>query len=262
MYPKTKKELIERYKTACNLKPSINIGKIEKHVYKNYLALKLKPKKIKMVSSLIEFYTHIKSENVWDATWISFYCIGAYEIKKSDKEIIMNTYYPLFQAMECGLWLFAYLEDCFLCLPMPKVKTINGNHLHCNNGPAFELPDQKLYFLNGVYVGEELVMTPAEKIDPFILLKERNAEIRREIVRKIGIESVIKKLGAELLDKQGEYELLLLDLKDGRKREYLKMLNPSIQTYHIEGVHPTCKTVQEALDFRAGKKHWKPVELT
>jgi hypothetical protein len=43
---------------------------------------------------------------------------------------------------------------------------------------------------------------------------------------------------------------LLLNLGDGRNRPYLKMINPSIGTYHIEGVHPECKTVKEALIWR------------
>ena len=101
-------------------------------------------------------------------------------------------------------------------------------------------------------VERDLVETPAEKIDPIILLKEKNAEVRREIVRKIGIERVVTKLGAEVIDKEYGYELLLLDLQDGRKREYLKMKNPSIGVFHVEGVPPGTKSVQAALAWRNG----------
>jgi hypothetical protein len=81
-------------------------------------------------------------------------------------------------------------------------------------------------------------------------LKERNVQVRREIVRKIGIERVCEALEAECLDRQGNYELLLLDLQDGRTRPFLKMKNPSIGVYHIEGVAPECRTVAEALAWR------------
>ncbi len=54
----------------------------------------------------------------------------------------------------------------------------------------------------------------------------------------------------------GIYELLLLDLKDGRRRPFLKMLNPSSFEYHIEGVPPGCDTIQDALNWRNGDRIW------
>lgn len=97
-------------------------------------------------------------------------------------------------------------------------------------------------------------MTPAQKMDSKMIIKEKNAEVRREIVRKIGAEKICKDLGAKCIDmsKDGMYELLNLEIGDGRTRPYLKMLNPSIGTYHIEGVHPDCKTVEESLSWRNG----------
>lgn len=153
-----------------------------------------------------------------------------------------------------GVWGMTLYENiAFVCIRPCLVKTNQAGDLHYENGPAIAWQDgYEEYSLNGVWVEKELVMTPAEKIDPLLMLKEKNAEIRREIVRKIGIERIVQKLGAEVIDKQGEYELLLLDLKDGRKREFLKMKNPSIGVYHIEGVPPGTKTVVEALKFRNG----------
>ena len=82
------------------------------------------------------------------------------------------------------------------------------------------------------------------------MLTEQNAEVRREIVRKIGIELVCQRLGAKTLDEYGDYELITLELQDGRPRPYLKMLNPSIGTYHVEGVEPGITTVEQALNWR------------
>jgi pimeloyl-CoA synthetase len=84
-----------------------------------------------------------------------------------------------------------------------------------------------------------------------MVTKEKNAEIRREIVRKIGIERVLMKLGCEVVDKQGDmYELVMLDIGDKRKRPFLKMRNPSISVTHIEGVPPGTNTVKAALAWR------------
>jgi hypothetical protein len=144
-----------------------------------------------------------------------------------------------------------------------KTIKVNNRHiLHCINGPAQRWRDGfEFYYLNGVKVSKEIVMTPAEKLDSTLILKEINTEVRREIVRKIGIERVCDKLNAKCIDKNGNYELLMLDLGDKRTRPYLKMLNPSIGIYHIEGVHPDCDTVEKALNWR-NQTEESPILLT
>ena len=83
------------------------------------------------------------------------------------------------------------------------------------------------------------------------ILKTRNAEIRREIIRRIGIERICYDLKAKIIDRQGDYELVLLDLRDGQHRPFLKMHNPSVpEIWHLEGIHPAIKTVQDALNYR------------
>jgi len=151
----------------------------------------------------------------------------------------------------------------------------DAGDLHCENGPAIAWRDgYEEYFLNGVAVSKDLVMTPPEKIDAHTIIKEQNAEVRREIVRKVGIDIVCQKLNSKVLDRKmvsydqqhaasqpevagitgtgvdSEYELITLDLGDGRERPYLKMLNPSIGVWHVEGVHPDCKTVDAAIAWR------------
>ncbi len=103
------------------------------------------------------------------------------------------------------------------------------------------------------------------------ILRETNAEIRREIVRKIGIEKVCKDLNAQPISHYRDevngmnYELLLLDLGDGRTRPYLKMRNPSIGVYHIEGVPPEITSAEQALiwrNYQDGPKYIPPLKLT
>jgi hypothetical protein len=55
---------------------------------------------------------------------------------------------------------------------------------------------------------------------------------------------------------------LSIDLGDGRYRPYLKMINPSLGVVHVEGVHPDCKTVEEAICFRNQLKEFSlPITL-
>ena len=89
------------------------------------------------------------------------------------------------------------------------------------------------------------------KLNPKLLYKVKNAEIRREIIAVIGIERICFALNAQIIDQQDNYQLVLLDLKDGRNRPYLKMENPSCpEIWHLEGVHPLCKTVRDAINYR------------
>jgi hypothetical protein len=139
----------------------------------------------------------------------------------------------------------------------PNFISMKDGNLHNENGPALTYagePNVEVYSLNGVTVSKEIVMTPWNELDVNLVKTESNAEVRRELIRKIGIERVCEKLNAEVIDKVGDYELLVLDFNEVR-RPYLKMKNPSIGVYHIEGVSPECKTVYEALNFR------KPDEL-
>lgn len=197
----------------------------------------------------------------YDVGWTSFYDFMEQIGVDYDKDFDFTKWKNFIK--NSGVFATCLTENvAFVCIRPFKIFRNTQLNLHNDKAMAIEWRDgYGEYVLNGVFVDKELVLTPTEKLDPTMLLKEKNAEIRREIVRKIGLERIVSKLGAETLDKQGDYELLLLDLKDGRKREYLKMKNPSIGVFHIEGVPPGTKTVKEALFFRNGLTS-SPVRLS
>jgi hypothetical protein len=148
---------------------------------------------------------------------------------------------------------FFTFKDFVFISDKPTEMHFKNALLHNESGPSVLYKDgYSLWNLNGVRVPKELVMTPWNKLDSKIILTEKNADVRREIVRKVGIERVCSELKAKSVDSLGVYELLMLDIGDNRVRPYLKMKNPSIGTYHIEGVHPSCTSVESALNWRNG----------
>lgn len=140
---------------------------------------------------------------------------------------------------------------------------LNSSGLHKDFGPAVKYLDGTMvWMLNGVKCPEDLVMTKPEKLDCKKWIQHDNAEVRREFVRKIGVERLLVKLGGTKLDTAGDYELHEIDLGGSiGKWPALKMLNPSIGVWHVEWVDKACKTVDAALAWRNhGEAH--PAQLT
>lgn len=162
-------------------------------------------------------------------------------------------------------YLFFHEDVCFISerpIEIYKKETI----LHNENGPSVSFSDgYKLWHLNGVEVTEEIVMTPADEMTPDIIINEANAEIRKEILKKMGIERVIKQTKADIRETKNEYTLYELESKDTNNNPYiyLKMDNPSTDEIHFERVHPNCNTIEEALAYRDGEERYvKPDILT
>lgn len=192
-----------------------------------------------------------------DASWLGFYdffgSIGA-DVEKLKGLIELSQH--------CGWWW--PFENCVILTPKPSAVHMENEELHCDGGPALDWNGTfKVWALNGVIVPEWLAETRDVMLDVTKLREIENAEVRREFVRKVGVERIAQKLGAETRDrlevningKDIVYELLAIDFRDGSgARPYLKMLNPSIGVWHVEGVPPEVNTVMEALHSR--KPDW------
>lgn len=136
--------------------------------------------------------------------------------------------------------------------------------LHNFSGPAVKYADgYSLYKFNGVTVTKELTEKKSQSFTKEDIFKEVNADIRREIIRKVGLERSMDLLEAKVIDKMDDYELLSFDIGDKRGRPYLKMKNPSLALTHIEGVPAGIKTVKAALAWRNGlQEYTAPITLT
>lgn len=154
----------------------------------------------------------------------------------------------------------------------PKILLVDEqNRPHNFDGPFCEWRDgSKLYSIRGIRIPMWIAETKREHFTKEMILSEKNADFRRCIVEKIGIEKTINLLGAKVVDSfqsnvGKKYELLEIDYSgDGTKRPYLKMENASLDgLYHIEGCKPGTKTVKEALAYRNGTKVFsEPQKIT
>jgi hypothetical protein len=184
------------------------------------------------------------------------FIVSKHFVKDGPVANLLATCYTIFT----NLYAMYFRENQVILVEKPELHMLEtGNlwnrwQLHNESGPAVHFPKlgKSVYCLNGVHVPKEIVTTPVDKLDPQMMVRTRNVEVRRELVRKLGIERIFDALGATILDasEDGKYELVSLNIGDNRQRPYLKMLNPSIGTWHFEGVEPRTATVAEALRFR------------
>ena len=202
-----------------------------------------------------------------EAYWPAYYNWPDAELRKMFSDSDREKLGLWLTLAESTGWWEPYQNVVFMC-ERPSIQLVDETgRLHCETGPALLCRDGwPLWMLHGVRMTEVHVMTPAEKLNPIDILKESNVDIRRELIRKVGIEMMLTHLPHESLDKKGDYELLKIDFPGlAQDTRYLKMLNPSIGIWHLEGVERTCNSVQEAINWRAGAfgdVQWNPAQLT
>jgi hypothetical protein len=193
------------------------------------------------------------------AGYCCFYDFIISELKKPDKDTL--TLWNVFRLISENLHYYFTFKDIVFCSERPIEMHFKGNDLHNENEAAVQYKDgYSIYSLNGINVPEKIVLTKPENMDKEFLseyyFKNENAEIRREIVRKMGYELFANRVEAKSIDRKGEmYELLEIDLQGSTgKWPFLKMRNPSIDVWHIEPVSKECKTVDHALNSRKPEK--------
>ncbi|MBF0459383.1 MAG: hypothetical protein HQK99_15950 [Nitrospirae bacterium] len=194
-----------------------------------------------------------------DSAWFFLFdYISAIGIRRNE---LIDKYKVFLQS---GVLSSMFFEKNAIILIQPKItKMTANNQLHCDGDAAIDWRDgHKTYLLHNVLVPEHLAVTPHHKLDPELVLTG-NTEIRREIVRKIGMDRLIAHFGAVVIDRYYDYELIELSLREidvtGR---YLKIKDPSIGTWHVEGVPPEINTCKQALEWRKRGLAWNPQQLT
>jgi len=170
-------------------------------------------------------------------------------------------------------FIIPYKNIAFISEKPIEVKWKN-NRLHSDGNPAIKYLDgYSLWALNGVSVPKYLAETPEGNLDIDFFNKEKNAEVRTEFIKKFGIERM-ESFGKEIDSWEqhntnkwwvkSEYKLIDMAsiFNSINYAPHLKMKNQTTKTWHLEPVHPDCKTISEALRFRHnGRTNTKTVTI-
>ncbi len=198
-----------------------------------------------------------------DTHWVAFYDffvkLGVMDVKS------FNRYKMLLQS---GVFMITTIDDVCCVIKSPyRISRNNAGKLHNERWSALAWGDgYELYFWNGIRVDARLIEKP-DTITKEDILKEKNAEVRRCILEKLGVERYAELLGIEPIDSgtdfQGNQQVLFKTKeRDALARDYLyfvKVICPSTSRNYFLSV-PEMNTVQEAVAWTFGKnqKTYKP----
>ena len=160
---------------------------------------------------------------------------------------IDNQHYSWYSDLQ-NISLYYPLTHIAILSDFPEYIHMKDNRLHSDGTPAIKYKDGfSVWVLNGVRVTKEIAETPAEKLDPKLILNEQNVDVQREIIKKIGAEKVLKKLNAKCLDKWTDpktgkyYELQELKVNN-LNRKYLYYEHATLNGYYYAmPIPPECK---------------------
>jgi len=209
------------------------------------------------VESQIENFTWPYLSGNFDSFLFSFYSFFKNELKIKK----YTNLYDLWEATS-NMGIIYPLDNICIVSDRAEKYSIKNHRLHCDGGPAIKYRDNFcVWALNGVRVPQYLAETSEAELDIEFFKKEKNVEIKAQFIRKYGIERM-RSIGKSI-NIQGTYELIDMSsiFSNSNYAPYLKMLNPSTGTIHMEGVSPQCSTVQEALNWR-NQNNEEPFILT
>ena len=160
-----------------------------------------------------------------------------------------------------------------------------------NTKMYYRYGNKEKYFWGQLEVPKWLYVTPAEELNPQDYLLLENADVKAEFVRKIGIDRLVG--FGTVIDSFENYpdnemwaksEYKIIDMHEilPARREgglrwgtfipkskeklftyapFLYMKNQTTGVYHLEGIHPHCRTLYDALKMRYNGLNIKDFEI-
>lgn len=247
---------------------------------------------IRIVSdSQLLYRLQCNEQPIWPPSWKShLHYVGHFSKIITELSRVGFRVRPLVFSPVIGLFSETILKDevltelcrhVFLILPSKNEPSIyllrrpisiqldKAGHLHSGEGPALEFGcGFRIYALHGVWTKAKYFY---KNYSIKGILTETNVDMRRELIRKVGIQSFVS--AGVVLDEWGDYKLIdMINVLEGntthstfRHAPFLMMKNPSLpDTYHLEAVSPRCTTCEEAISWRAGNitTKWEPWALS
>ena len=182
-----------------------------------------------------------------DAAWLGFYDYFNNELKLEKQTEKLK---GLWIYSQNAGWAIPHENICWLSERHDVCKVNNQGRIHCDGGVSIHYPDGfSIWALNGVRVSKEIAETPANELSSKLISTEKNAQVRSEIIKKIGYSRILKDLKAKHMDSWREYELYRIDNVDIEPMFLLKFNCPSTGEFYANRVPPDCTKAREAIKW-------------
>jgi len=159
-------------------------------------------------------------------------------------------------------------KDFCMISDRPEVLLVDEqNRPHCATGPFCQWRDgSSLYSFHGVRVAARIIEHP-ETITAKEALAEKNAEVRRVMIERMGMERFIAESGAELIHSHERGFLYSIDLADDPEGtlKAVKVICPSTARTYFLRVPPSIKRADDAVAWSFGfdlAKDYRPIAET
>jgi len=141
-------------------------------------------------------------------------------------------------------WWWAFRDAVILTeRPLVLNRDVRGR-LHCETGPAIAYPDGfGVWAWHGVRVPRDVIETGADELTIGRVLEERNAEVRRVLIERMGHARYLAKSGARQVGRDDWGTLWRAERHDDTPIVVVEVVNStpepdgSARTYHLR-VHP------------------------
>lgn len=217
-----------------------------------------------VASNLKEKKSFVYNIGNLNASWISLFQFGRNELGieydyKDFDPTILDVWKRLIG--KCG-YFFPLSKYCVVCNRPKEVHFDENNELHNEDGPSVSFRrgnENDVYSFRGVTVPKKIITNPEElTVDDF--QNEENAEVKRILIERMGVEKYLEDTGSKLIDADTTYTdqiggvgvpRALMEDNEGRK--FLVASDGGTGRVYYMQVPNDCKTCGEASDMLAGE---------
>jgi hypothetical protein len=161
-------------------------------------------------------------------------------------------------------WWWPHKDFVMVCNRPEFIKRDEQGRLHSDRSMSIRFRDGwGLWHWHGVEVTEQIILKPWQ-LTAKQALGEPNAEVRRVMVERIGMERFISEAGAKCIHQHEMGELFSIDLPDDPDRvlRSVRVTDPSTGRIYFLRVPPSIQRADDAVAWTFGfdpAKQYKPV---
>lgn len=154
-------------------------------------------------------------------------------------------------------WVMPFRNACYVAERPTRLERNESGRLHSADDAAIAFPDgYLLYAWKGIFVPARLILEPG-RITAKLINAERNAELRRCMIERLGSERYLKDSGANLVGEDTTGRLWRKEFASGDAWSVVEVVNGteeadgSRKRYFLQ-VPPRCRTAREAVAWTYG----------